>query len=373
MGTAIPGQQISEIQRLEALRRYGILDTPREEEFDDVTRLAAYVCRTPVALVSFVDANRQWFKSEVGLGASETALNASVCRLVIRQSGLFIVPDLAADGRFSDNPLVSGPLASGSPGMRFYAGALLQTADGHALGTLCVLDHEPRPGLDEEQKAALSTLARQVMSLLELRRSIQQKELMLKEVNHRVKNSLQLVSSLLRLESRQISDPVTRRHFDEACARVATIARVHERLYMTDKVGVVEFGLFLRDLCADLAHSAMVEQGHSIEVEADTHELATDKVIPLALIVNELLTNAVKYAYPQGRRGVIRVRFKTLPDGGFEVGVADEGVGLPAGFDPATTSSLGMRMVCAMLGQVGGEMTCQSGPTGTMFRIHAAG
>ncbi|QQP88722.1 ATP-binding protein [Skermanella sp. TT6] len=368
MGTAIPGQQISEIQRLEALRRYGILDTPREEEFDDVTRLAAYVCRAPVALVSFVDANRQWFKSEIGLGAGETALNASVCRLAIRQSGLLIVPDLAADGRFSDNPLVTGP-----PGMRFYAGALLKTSDGHALGTLCVLDHEPRPDLDEEQKAALSTLARQVMALLELRRSIQQKDLMLKEVNHRVKNSLQLVSSLLRLESRQISDPVTRRHFDEACARVATIARVHERLYMTDKVGVVEFGLFLRDLCADLAHSAMVEQGHHIEVEADTHELATDKVIPLALVVNELVTNAVKYAYPAGRRGVIRVRFTTLPDGGFEVGVADEGVGLPAGFDPAKTQSLGMRMVCALLGQFGGELACESGPAGTMFRIHAAG
>lgn len=210
-------------------------------------------------------------------------MNASVCRLAIKQSELFIVPDLAADGRFSDNPLVAGP-----PGMRFYAGALLRTSDGHALGTLCVLDHEPRPGLDEEQKAALSTLARQVMSLLELRRSIQQKDLMLKEVNHRVKNSLQLVSSLLRLESRQISDPVTRRHFDEACSRVATVARVHERLYKTDKVGVVEFGMFLRDLCADLAHSAMVEQGHHIEVEADTHELPTDKVIPLALVVNEL-------------------------------------------------------------------------------------
>ena len=95
----------------------------------------------------------------------------------------------------------------------------LATADGYALGTICVLDSRPRE-LDEQQKAALQSLARQVMALLELRRSIQQKDLMLREVNHRVKNSLQLVSSLLRLESRQIADPVTRRHFDEACSRV---------------------------------------------------------------------------------------------------------------------------------------------------------
>ena len=191
----------------------------------------------------------------------------------------------------------------------------LVTADGYALGTICVLDTRPRE-LDEPQKAALHSLARQVMALLELRRSIQQKDLMLREVNHRVKNSLQLVSSLLRLESRQIADPVTRRHFDEACARVATIARVHERLYKTDKVGVVEFGQFLRDLCADLSHSAMIEQGHHIEVQADTRELPTDKVIPLALIVNELVTNAVKYAYPAGTHGVIRVQFRSAPDGG---------------------------------------------------------
>ncbi|EWY41259.1 ATPase [Skermanella stibiiresistens SB22] len=368
MGSAIPGQQISEIQRLEALRGYGILDTPREEEFDDLTRLAAYVCRAPVALVSFVDANRQWFKSEVGLGASETDLDSSVCQFAIRQPGLFVIPDLRADKRFIDNPLVTG-----ARHMRFYAGAQLKTADGLALGTLCVLDHEPRD-LDEEQRAALSTLARQVMALLELRRSIQQKDLMLKEVNHRVKNSLQLVSSLLRLESRQIADPVTRRHFDEACARVATIARVHERLYKTDKVGVVEFGQFLRDLCADLAHSAMIEQGHHIEVQADTHELPTDKVIPLALIINELVTNAVKYAYPAGRRGVIRVGFKTLPDDdGFTASVEDEGVGLPAGLDPTKTESLGMRMVFALLSQVGAELTCDSGKTGTRFLISAVG
>jgi len=367
MGSAVPGRQIDEIQRLEALQRYCILDTPREAEFDDLTRLAAYICETPIALVTFVDNERQWFKSEVGLGVSETPRNLSVCDYAIRQKDIFIVPNMLEDERFARNPLVTG-----EPFMRFYAGVPLETDDGQVLGTLCVLDIRPRH-LEEAQKAALRSLARQVMALLELRRSIQQKDLMLREVNHRVKNSLQLVSSLLRLESRQISDPVTRRHFDEACARVATIARVHERLYKTDKVGVVEFGQFLRDLCADLSHSAMIEQGHHIEVEAGTRELPTDKVIPLALIVNELVTNAVKYAYPAGTRGAIRVQFESRPDGGFEVRVADDGVGLPPGFDPAKTQSLGMRMVCALLGQVEAELSCASNCNGTKFAISAAG
>jgi two-component sensor histidine kinase len=367
MGSVIPGRQVDEIQRLEALHRYGILDTSREAEFDDLTRLAAYICEAPIAVVNFVDADRQWFKSEIGLGVSETSRDISVCAHAIRQKDIFIVPDMTKDERFVRNPLVTG-----EPFIRFYAGVPLATADGYVLGTICVLDTKPRE-LDEAQKAALRSLARQVMALLELRRSIQQKDLMLREVNHRVKNSLQLVSSLLRLESRQITDPVTRRHFDEACARVATIARVHERLYKTDKVGVVEFGQFLRDLCADLSHSAMIEQGHHIEVKADTRELPTDKVIPLALIVNELVTNAVKYAYPAGTHGVIQVQFSSARDGGFEVGVADEGIGLPAGFDPAATQSLGMRMVSALLGQVGAELSCASDGGGTKFTISAAG
>jgi two-component sensor histidine kinase len=138
-------------------------------------------------------------------------------------------------------------------------------------------------------------------------------------------------------------------------------------------VGVVEFGQFLRDLCTDLSHSAMIEQGHHIDVQADTRDLPTDKVIPLALIVNELVTNAVKYAYPSGTHGPIRVQFRSEPDGSFEVHVADDGVGLPPGFDPAATRSLGMRMVHALLGQVEAELSCVSDSGGTKFTISAAG
>ncbi len=153
-------------QRLEALRRYGILDTPPEEAFDGIARVAAYVCRAPIAVINFIDEGRQWFKSEIGLGVREKPLDISICAYAILQPGLLIVPDTTQDRRFARNPLVVG-----KPHLRFYAGAPLETRDGLALGTLCVLDYKPR-GLDEAQKDALRTLSRQVMAQVELRREL---------------------------------------------------------------------------------------------------------------------------------------------------------------------------------------------------------
>jgi GAF domain-containing protein len=149
--------------RLAALRRYEILDTPTEAEFDDFTQLAAHVCGVPIALISLVETNRQWFKSEIGLGVRETPLDVSICRHAILQPGLFVVPDTTLDPRFQHNPLVTG-----KPHLRFYAGALLESSEGLPLGTLCVLDRQPRQ-LTPEQGHALKLLARQVMTVLELR------------------------------------------------------------------------------------------------------------------------------------------------------------------------------------------------------------
>ncbi len=144
----------NESQRLAALRAYGVLDTAPESAFDDFTELAASICGTPIALISLIDENRQWFKARVGVEATETPRDAAFCAHAIHQPGLFIVPDAARDERFADNPLVTA-----DPLIRFYAGAPLVTPEGQVLGTLCVADHVTRE-LSAVQQQALRVLSR---------------------------------------------------------------------------------------------------------------------------------------------------------------------------------------------------------------------
>jgi PAS domain S-box-containing protein len=158
-----------ESRRLNALESFRILDTGPEETFDDLTALAAQVCDAPVALISLVDRDRQWFKSACGFGEAQTPRDISVCtHAIVQDQPLYQVPDMGQDPRFADGPLVNGP-----EHFRFYAGAVLRTKGGEALGTLCVLDREARPGgLTVSQSKALQALVRQVMSLLDLRQAL---------------------------------------------------------------------------------------------------------------------------------------------------------------------------------------------------------
>lgn len=153
--------------RIAGLGRYNILDTPTETDFDDVARLAAAILDAPIAVVNLISGDRQWFKAEIGIGVRELPLDVSICAHAILQPDIMVVPDTTLDERFARNPLVAI-----DGGLRFYAGAPLTTPDGLPIGTVCVLDREPRPGgITEQQRLTLQVLARQVMAHLELRRA----------------------------------------------------------------------------------------------------------------------------------------------------------------------------------------------------------
>jgi anti-sigma regulatory factor (Ser/Thr protein kinase) len=156
----------AEVARLAALRSYRILDTDPERAFDDLALLASQICSAPIALITLVDADRQWFKARVGVSASETPRSISFCAHAMQQQALFVIPDALDDRRFRDNPLVTG-----EPGIRFYAGASLTSPEGHPLGTLCVIDRVPRT-LRDDQLEALDALRRQAEAQLQLRRNL---------------------------------------------------------------------------------------------------------------------------------------------------------------------------------------------------------
>ena len=157
-------QDESEQQRLAALQQLMVLDTSDEQAYDDITRMAADLCRTPIALISLIDSDRQWFKSRVGLAATETPREHAFCAHSIKSPGVpTVVPDALDDPRFATNPLVTG-----DPNIRFYAGAPLVTTAGEAIGTLCVIDTQPRE-IAPEALEQLEFMARQVVNMMEQR------------------------------------------------------------------------------------------------------------------------------------------------------------------------------------------------------------
>jgi PAS domain S-box-containing protein len=195
----------NEADRLATLRDLDVLDTPSERVYDELSALAAYICQTPIALISLVDADRQWFKSRVGCSANETPREVAFCAYTILQTDLLVVPDASADPRFANNPLVTSP-----PRIRFYAGAPLVTTDGHVLGTLCVIDHRPRE-LTDEQARALRTLSHQVVAQLQLQKQLAERtrsntelarvnERLQEEVEQRKRVEMELFKSRERFE-----------------------------------------------------------------------------------------------------------------------------------------------------------------------------
>jgi two-component sensor histidine kinase len=300
----------NESDRLAALRSYRVLDTPSEPEFDALVQLVARGCQAPVALISLIDERRQWFKAEVGLGIRETPLDRSICLSAMLQPGLTVCPDLTEDPRFAANPLVTG-----EPHLRFYAGAVLRTPDGVPLGALCVLDHVPRE-LTENQAFTLTTLAQQVMSQLELRRAIAERDdaletsrkveerqsLLVRELHHRVKNTLAMVQALVGATGRSTgSFDAFYRSFSD---RIASLARTHG-LLTEDYWQTAPLREIARNELKPFAESRQPR----FMLLGPPVELAADLAVPVGMALHELTTNAVRYGALSVPEGYIELRW----------------------------------------------------------------
>lgn len=494
-----------EAPRLDALYQYEVLDTPPEALFDDLACLAAHVCCTPIALINFIDRNRQCFKASIGLTVSELPRDVGFCSHAILQHELLIVPDACQDIRFADNPLVTK-----EPHIRFYAGVPLITPAGQAIGTLCVMDQQSRL-IDRKQAEALSMLARQVLSQLESRRrliysacviaecretkavlqqseaklkaifnsrlqavvlidrnhkiqafnktanewvkiiygrelkegnsiydfvhqehledfncglktafkgelvkveklfkgiersehwfeieyspvfddwglvigvcyviinidqrktavqqiqaSLKEKEFLLQEIHHRVKNNLQVISSLLNLQSGYIKDQQALESFKESQSRIKSIALLHEKLYQSKNLSQLNFAEYIQQLAFNLFRAYGVNSSAiSLKIHVEDVLLDVNTAITCGLIINELVSNCIKHAFPAGKSGKIYILLLRVPeqDNKLILCVRDNGVGFPKYIDFRNSESLGLQLVNTLAAQLKGnlELNC---------------
>jgi PAS domain S-box-containing protein len=501
-----------EAARQRALEELGLLDTPAEQEFDDITLLASFICDAPIALISLIDKDRQWFKSRVGIHIEETPRDIAFCAHAILGDDVFEVPDAAVDKRFADNPVVTS-----EPHLRFYAGMPLRTSDNHNVGTLCVIDRKPRQ-LSDAQREALRALGRQIMRLVELRKSTRlqaelrrklasetalsraiiehagaaiistdldaiiltfnpaaekmlgyradeivgkaspvsmfhvpeevarrgaelserygeeisgldiflrplrdaaadttewtyvakggkripvsltlsflrdgsdepfgylgivrdltevkaksreleaqrrlrfQSETLLKEIHHRVKNNMQVISSLLSIQSAQLKDEKQRDVFLECRERIRAMSLIHDKLYSAGRYEGIDFGDYLKEMVTLITSSNRPGNAEvRMDVQVESVEVPVEKAVPLSLIASELVLNSLKHAFRDGRSGILTVRLHR--DSGIcRLFIGDDGPGmLPP--DP-DHPGVGMQLIEGLTKQIKGRRETSSG------------
>ncbi len=199
-----------------------------------------------------------------------------------------------------------------------------------------------------------------------------EKEILLREIHHRVKNNLQMIASLLNLQSRRVDDPKARNAFRDSRTRVRTMALVHEALYRSEDLSRIDFGEYLTNLCRDIEKA--VAAGPHVRLNVETHpaQLPIDTAIQSGLIVHELLSNALKHAYPKGGPGTVRVRFgpAKTPPGNYVLSIQDDGIGMAEDFDPRAQSTLGFQIIDSFIDQMNADMKIETAPgKGTTFHI----
>lgn len=355
-----------EAARLEALRQYDVLDTPSEQGYDDITALASSICDAPIALISLVDVNRQWFKSKVGFDLCETGRDVSFCSHAILRSTTMVVNDALEDERFANNPLVTC-----DNGIRFYAGVPLISPNGHPVGTLCVIDHKPRT-LSQAQTQSLEALARQVVTQLELRhasaklafknaqlkqinfdleRRVQERTTTLAETNRKLRQSNKALEHFAYITSHDLREPLRKiRNYADLLVRRYG-GKLDERAnkyidYMADgatrmtqlindlleysrieraslKVKPLSLDQVLHQVLCDL-HAQIEKTKAEIVVQSNLPIVQGDEA-QLQQLLKNLLTNSLKYR----SEATPRISIDALPLDEFcHISISDNGIGI---------------------------------------------
>lgn len=359
-----PALHPHEADRLRELRRYDILDTEREREFDELVEITSEICNAPVSVVNFIDEGRQWFKAEIGLGVRSTPLETSLCGHVILQGDFVEIPDTLNDSRMADNPLCTD-----EPGFRFYAGAVLKGTNGLPLGTLCVLDHKPRT-LSDHQRKVLRVLSRHIMRELDLRIALNKEQTLRREVDHRVKNSLASIGSLLSIKARRESNAAARLALEDANNRIRSLSSLHAELHDLDGNELINVRSLFNRVETDLRQLLPDEINLTIDVHDGraSHELASAFV----LIVNEFVSNSVKHGFGIGC-GSITVAIETRAKG-WSIFCRDDGSATVQDAERAAAGSgLGTRVIQSLGNSMGTEPVWRADGTGMELSLRSSG
>lgn len=387
-------------ERLDALEKYKVLDTLPQKDFDDLTLLASYICETPIALISFIDKSRQWFKSKVGLEVSEISRDLAFCAHAILEEDILVVPDSFMDDRFLDNPLVTG-----GPVFRFYAGVPLVTPSGHKIGTLSVIDSIPRE-ISAGQLTALRALARQVVGQLELRHRFSdhiklEKELLaekkiaedallaeskfLANISHEIRTPMNAIIGMADLlaetplnaeQSKYVE--IFRRSGDSMLALVNDILDMSKIEANQLRLENINFNLknITEDTIALLSAKAYEKKiVVSLDFSKDVNEFYMGDPYRIRQIISNLLSNAIKFT----DNGIIKVSVETnksYSPGNILISVTDTGIGIPeekfnkifqsfSQLDSSTTrkyggTGLGLSICKQLVEKMGGEINVSS-------------
>ncbi len=360
-----PALHPDETNRLRELRRYGILDTEREREFDELVEIASVICDAPVSVVNFIDEGRQWFKAEVGLGVRSTPLETSLCGHVILQGDFVEIPDTLADPRMADNPLCTS-----EPGFRFYAGAVLKGGSGLPLGTLCILDHKPR-SLTDHQRKVLRVLSRHIMRELDLRVALEQEQTLRREVDHRMKNSLASVGALLSMKAMRENEAAARHALEEASNLVRSISSLHAELHEIGGNERVDLRSLFGRIETDL--SALLPEGVTLGITVGDDGVSPKLANALVLIVNEFVSNSTKHAFASSSSGSIRIAI-TGGDQGWTILCQDDGSATKQDAERAASGAgLGTQVIQSLASSMGTTASWRADGGGMKLEIRFTG